>query len=97
MDYQVLVEKQPANGFVAVVLGWPECSGIGDTKDEALAQVRTVIAERLARAEIVRLQVDAPTTVNDPWEKMIGSFANDPQWDEVQAELQRIREEANRD
>lgn len=97
MDYQVLVEKQAANGFVAVVLGWPECSGTGNTRDEALVHVRAVLAERLAHAEIVPLQIEAPITVSDPWEKMIGRFATDPQWDEVQMELRRIREEANRD
>ncbi len=96
MDYQVLVEKQPANGFVAVVLGWPECSGTGNTRDEALVHVRAVLTERLANAEIVPLQVEV-SNANDPWEKMIGRFANDPQWADVQAELRRIREETNRD
>ncbi len=97
MDYHILVEKHPANGFVAVVLGWPECSGAGDTKAEALAQVRATVAERLTRGEIVRLQIEEPANAGDPWEKMIGRFADDPQWDEVQEELRSIREEANRD
>ncbi|MFN0122779.1 MAG: hypothetical protein ACKV2V_19950 [Blastocatellia bacterium] len=38
---------------------------------------------------------DKPAVSADPWEAMIGSFADDPQWDEFEAELRRIREEAN--
>ena len=75
MDCQILLEKQPANGFVATVLGWPDCIGTGATKDEALTQVRAAVAQRLTQVEIVRLQ----------------------KRDEVQAELRRIREEANRE
>jgi predicted RNase H-like HicB family nuclease len=36
MDCHILVEKQPTNGYVATVMGWPDCIGTGATKDEAL-------------------------------------------------------------
>jgi predicted RNase H-like HicB family nuclease len=98
MDYHILVEKQPQNGFVATALGWPDCVGAGETKDDAVVQARAAVAERLAHGELLRAQVEEATVVNstDPWERMIGSDADDPQWDEFQAELKRIREEANR-
>lgn len=98
MDFQILVEKQPHNGFIATALGWPDCVGAGETKDEAVVQVHTAVAERLAHGEILQARVEAlpPSTVVDPWEAMIGSCVNDPYWDEFQAELRRIREEANR-
>lgn len=97
MDWHILVEKQPANGFVATVLGWPDCIGTGDTKDEALTHVRAMVAQRLKQGEIVHLQVEEPNVAADPWEQMVGRFVDDPQWDEFQAELEHIRAEANRD
>ncbi len=98
MDYQIFVEKQPNNGFIATALGWPACAGTGETKDEAVVKVRAAVAERLARGEILRVQIEEPQSVKstDPWEAMAGRFADDPHWDEFQAELRRIREEANR-
>jgi hypothetical protein len=98
MEYQILIEKQPNNGFVATALGWPDCVGTGETKDEAVSKVQAAVADRLAHGEIVRVQVEAAgsTVVDDPWKRMIGSCVDDPTWDEYQAELRRIREEANR-
>ena len=97
MDYHILVEKQP-NGFVATALGWPDCVGAGETKDETIVQVRAAVAERLAHGELLHVQVEEPrpAEIADPWEAMVGRFADDPTWDEYEAELRRIREEANR-
>lgn len=99
MDYQILVEKQPHNGFVATALGWPDCVAVGTTKEEAVVQVRSAVAGRLAHGEIVHVRIETSEvtqTVIDPWESMIGRFADDPYWDDFQDELKRIREEANR-
>jgi hypothetical protein len=98
MDYQIFVEKQLNNGYVAIALGWPDCVGEGETRDEAVVQVRAAIADRLARGEILNVHIEKTDTTiaPDPWERMIGRDADDPQWDEFQAELRRIREEANR-
>lgn len=98
MDFQVFVEKQPQNGFVATALGWPDCVGAGETKDEAVNNVQAAVAARLAHGEVVSVQIAEPQLAQptDPWEAMIGSCVDDPTWDEFQAELQRIRAEANR-
>jgi hypothetical protein len=95
MYYHVFVENQSDRGYVATVLGWPECVGAGSTKEEAVANVQTVIADRLARGEIIRIQVGEATS-GDPWERLIGQFVDDPQWDEFEEELRRLREDANR-
>lgn len=98
MDYQIFVEKQPNNGYIAVALGWPDCVGTGETKDEAVSKAQAAVADRLAHGEILQVRVEAPQGMKsaDPWERMIGSCVNDPTWDEFQAELKRIRKEANR-
>jgi hypothetical protein len=95
MYYPVFVENQPGRGYIATVLGWPDCVAVGITKEEAVANVQTVIADRLARGEIVRVQVGEAIS-DDPWERLIGQFVDDPQWDEFEEELRRLREEANR-
>src|SRR5882672_10767258 len=89
MDYQIFVEKQPNNGYVAIALGWPDCIAEGETRDDAIVRVRAAIADRLARGEILSVHIEeADTTMApDPWERMIGRDADDPRWDEFQAEL----------
>jgi predicted RNase H-like HicB family nuclease len=98
MDYQIFVEKQPNNGYVALALGWPDCVGTGETKEEAVSKPQAAVADQLAHGEIVQARIEATGTavVDDPWVRMFGRDADDPNWDEFQAELRRIREEANR-
>lgn len=33
MYYHVFVENQPDHGYVATVLGWPDCVAVGSTKE----------------------------------------------------------------
>lgn len=98
MEYQIFVEQQAQNGFVATVLGWPEFVATGHTKQEAISNVRTAVEERLARGEVLKIQSETPLALSetDPWQALIGSCVDDPYWDEFQDELRRIREEANR-
>ncbi len=99
MDCHILVEKQPTNGYVATVMGWPDCIGTGATKDEALKKVQAVMNNRLKQAEIFHFQVEEPNAelATDPWEQMIGRFVQDSQWEDFELELAKIRAEANRD
>jgi predicted RNase H-like HicB family nuclease len=98
MDYQIFVEQQAHNGYVARTMGWPDCVATGHTKQEAVVNVQAAVAERLASGEVLQVRNNVPVTEaqNDPWEALIGSCVDDPYWDEFQAELRRIREEANR-
>ena len=98
MDYHILVEKQPDNGYVATALGWPDCVGAGETRDQAIVQAQAAVTDRLAHGELLQVKVGESSSAKlaDPWEAMIGSCLDDPYWDEFQAELRRIREEANR-
>jgi hypothetical protein len=73
------------------------CPGSGGSFGGAVSKVQAAVADRLAHGEILHVRVEEPQGVwsADPWERMIGSCADDPTWDEFQAELRRIREEAN--
>ena len=43
MGYTVILEREPDGGYVAVVPALPGCVTQGDTRDEALANVREAI------------------------------------------------------
>jgi hypothetical protein len=72
--------------------------GAGETKDEAIVKVQSAVADRVAHGEILQAHFETPplAAANDPWEAMAGRFADDPDWDAFEAELCRIRAEANR-
>lgn len=95
MTYHVLLKHRPEGGYRATVLAWPGCVGEGATKREALAQVRDMLVAELCGGEVVPLEVPGPM-IDDPWEQIIGQFAEDSQWDMFQEELQRIRNEGKR-
>jgi predicted RNase H-like HicB family nuclease len=40
MSYTVIIEQEPDGGFVAVVPALPGCVSQGDTRSEALANIR---------------------------------------------------------
>jgi predicted RNase H-like HicB family nuclease len=43
MNYPVILEQEPDGGYVAVVPALPGCVTQGDTRDEALTNVREAI------------------------------------------------------
>jgi predicted RNase H-like HicB family nuclease len=43
MGYTVILEREPDGGYVAIVPALPGCVTQGDTRDEALANVREAI------------------------------------------------------
>ena len=43
MGYTVILEREPDGGFVAIVPALPGCVTQGDTRDEAVANVREAI------------------------------------------------------
>jgi len=92
--YDVLVEKAGENGYTARVLAWPDCTVQAPTREEALRYIRTLILERLAKAEIVTLEIK-PEEVNHPWLPFAGMWADDPTFDDFVAEMERYRRERN--
>jgi predicted RNase H-like HicB family nuclease len=59
MQYQVFVEHQPNNGFIAAVIGMPGCLAEGQTKEEAIAKAKAELESRLAQGEIVTIEVES--------------------------------------
>ena len=90
--YDILLENLDKKGYTARVLAWPDCVVEAPTREAALMQIRAMILERLAKAEIVTLEIQ-PEEVNHPWLKFAGMWKDDPDFDEFQAEIARYRRE----
>lgn len=96
-QYQVLVRSQSGNLFTAAVLGMADCVAEGQTREEAIANAKQVLAERLARGEIVTIELEdaeigaAFKATGDVWREQAGRFRDDPTFDEFLAEVERER------
>jgi predicted RNase H-like HicB family nuclease len=98
MTFQVLVEHRGRRDFSATVLGWPDCSAQGATRQEALDRIQQAMRERLARSEIVPMEIHSNLDVPDhPWLKYAGMFKDHPLFDEVLGYVEEYRREVDAD
>jgi hypothetical protein len=93
MQCTVIVRPEPGNRYVACPLGLPQLESHAATEAEAVEQVRHKLDEWMRGAKIV--EVSVPT--GNPLLDFFGRSADDPHWEEYQAELERIRREGNQD
>jgi hypothetical protein len=91
-QYQVLVRSGSSDLFVASVLGIEDCVGEGRTKDEAIAKAKAALVDRLARGEIITIDVEnGSMSAANVWREEAGRFRNDPTFDEFVNETQSER------
>ena len=92
-QYQVLVRNGSRDLFVASVLGMSDCVGEGRTREEAIAKAKAALVDRLARGEIVTIDVESNDTVSasNIWREQAGRFHDDSTFDEFVAEIQSER------
>ena len=89
MQYQVLVEIQADNAYIASIIGMPDCVAEGRTREEAIVNAKAALEARLAQGEIVTIEVE-PTSFNgrnNPWLKNFGRFKDDPTFDNFLEEI----------
>ena len=82
LTYSVLIEEENETGYKATVLELPDCRAFGVTREEAIANARQLLTTRLAKAEVVSLEIDNPH-FEHPWMKFAGMFKDDPDFDKV--------------
>ncbi|OGO39742.1 MAG: hypothetical protein A2Z04_02700 [Chloroflexi bacterium RBG_16_57_9] len=93
MVYNVLLTRNPDNGYTARVLAWPEMVVTGDTREEVLVRTRTQILQQLAGgAEIVQIEVE-PTEGEHPWMRYAGMWEDDSTFNDFQARIEAYRYE----
>lgn len=93
MQYEILLTKNQKNGYTARPLALPELTVAADNEAEALALVRQAIANLQQNSHIVQIDVPSPATVSitDPWQPFFGMWADDPDWEQFQAEVAAFR------
>ncbi|NET55722.1 MAG: hypothetical protein F6K47_05985 [Symploca sp. SIO2E6] len=60
LNFNILVENQDQDLFRAIVPGLPDCQVEGTNKEEAIANIGKLLRERLAKADIISLEVESP-------------------------------------
>ena len=99
MQYTVFLRNGKDGRYIAQVPSWPECASEGQTRKEALENVRKTLKEMLKGVvEITQVKVDVPKTgktKSDPWLEFRGMFADDPDFDDFMLEIKAYRKELN--
>jgi hypothetical protein len=93
MEYQVFVQTDSPTKYRASILGIPDCTAEGNTKEEAIANARTVLERQLIQGELVTIDLETSAPQTDPWLKHMGLFADDPTFDDFTAEIAAYRRE----
>jgi hypothetical protein len=97
-QYQVLVRSGSSDLFLASVLGMEDCVGEGRTREEAIAKAKAALVDRLARGEIVTIDVEnGPMAAANVWREEAGRFRENPAFDEFVTETQSERRNLDSD
>lgn len=93
MQYQVLVKHIAENGYIASVIGVPDCVVEGRTEEDAISQAESALKKHLAQGKIVTIEVENQPESENPLLKHAGRFKDDPYFDEVLEEIEKYRRE----
>jgi hypothetical protein len=96
MTVNVLVQPSSEKGYTAAVLGCPDLAVEAQTKEEALEKLRAELTRRLAKGEIISLQIE-PANGEHPWMKFAGMWKDDPMFDEVLEDIKAYRKEIDKE
>ncbi|MEZ4615363.1 MAG: hypothetical protein R2867_07600 [Caldilineaceae bacterium] len=92
MQYDILLTKQPANGYLARPVLMPELVVAGADEQEALDRVREAIAQATAQSRIVRIDVPNGTgPVDDPWLRFGGMWGDENDWEQFEKDIEAFR------
>jgi len=88
----VLMEQETEGNYHAMVLGLPDCKAQGNTREEAITNITSILGDRLEKAELIYLEIKPPKPEN-PWMKLAGKYKDDPQFDDMLEDIQALRRE----
>ncbi len=91
LNYSILIEAKEG-GYQATVWGLPDCQVFATTKQEAIDNLHELMENRLKNVEIVTQEIESPTTEH-PWMKFAGKYKDDPQFDDMLADIEAYRRE----
>jgi hypothetical protein len=96
--YDILLEAQPDGTHQASVLGWADCRAVANTAEEAVAEVKEMLSDRIAKAQIVRVEVhpvnvdSSPLVHQHPWMQFAKKLKDNPLLDEVEQYIAESRQ-----
>jgi hypothetical protein len=86
MGVSVILEHVDDEGFRATALVPTPLVAEAPTRDEAVQKIRALVEQRLARAELI--QIDVPGAAKDnPWLAIAGTWRDHPGLDEVEENM----------
>jgi predicted RNase H-like HicB family nuclease len=89
----LLLESLRSGKFVASIREFPDCRVQAETRETAIAQIKTIFLERLKNIETISW--DIPLQTSEPtWIKFAGVFEND---DDFRSIIESIQAERNSD
>ncbi|BAY80170.1 hypothetical protein NIES25_66580 (plasmid) [Nostoc linckia NIES-25] len=91
VSYSVLVEAKEG-GYQATVWGLPDCQVFSATREEALQNLHELVNSRFQNLEIVTQEIAAAKSEH-PWMKFAGKYKDDPQFDDMLADIEAYRRE----
>ncbi len=96
MQYQVFIQSQPNQRFVASIVGMPAITGEGTSEEDAIAQAKTALQSQLAGGKFVTIEVNLTEQLSEVMSmKYAGIFADDSTFEDWMEKLATIRREAN--
>lgn len=95
MRYEVIVTKEPNDGYTARPVIFPQMVVSGDDEAETLERVAAALVKMQANSRLVSIDVPAtsPDTTDDPWATFAGMWAGEPAWEEFLAGIETYRAE----
>jgi predicted RNase H-like HicB family nuclease len=93
----IILEKNNRSRFSATTLEFPDCRVEAATREQAIANLQQQLSSRLEKAEIISLTVQLPQKqpAENPWNKVVGVFSDDPDFEQVQEYIQSYRDEVD--
>ena len=92
-NWNILLENTEDGFTLATVLEVPSLQTKDRTKQGAVAKVRDLLRQRLAKAEIITIPVDINSTSKDnSVMKFAGIFVDDPDFKDIARNIQAERE-----
>jgi hypothetical protein len=96
MDVSVMLEEVQGNGYRATAMVPTAVVAEASTREEAVERIRTMISQRLSRAELIQIEVPTHSDLN-PWLAIAGTWRDHPDVDEVVKNIQAYRHEVDAD
>ena len=90
MQYQIFVENQSHQHFVASVIGMPTIAVGGGSEIEAISNAKAALKSQLAKGKVVTVDFDEVRNLDSqstPSIQYAGIFENDPDFQAIVSEI----------